>query len=204
MPEISPHSHWIGLRENPQESPIFHGKKKLWVSCRFSHQPIHSPKSPTIHWPPVRAAWCHCCSQAGCHRCSQARCHCLAFKGNGWKPKGKTREIYHFHNFSIFHIMKYDHYSYHSYSIFIIFPCFFMETSINIHPCSMFINFHPLKMFIHVWIKTQSPLFSFKNVLFLSARRPHPVQQASVALRFLGVSCPVHFDPRNRESWVNK
>ena len=30
---------WIGLRENLQESPIFHGKSI--ISCRFSLKPIH-------------------------------------------------------------------------------------------------------------------------------------------------------------------
>ena len=33
---------WIGLRENLQESPIFHGKKSLWFPVKiFPNKPIH-------------------------------------------------------------------------------------------------------------------------------------------------------------------
>ena len=137
---------------------------------------------PTNPFPQL--AWCHCCSQAGCHRCSQARCHCLAFRKRAETQREKqgTSTIFIIFQFFILWNMITIHIILiQSSSIFHV----SMETSINIHPCSMFINFHPLKMFIHLWIKTQSPLFSLGNVLFLSARRPHPVQQVSVASRFL-------------------
>jgi hypothetical protein len=77
-----------------------------------------------------------------------------------------------------------------------------METSINIHPCSMFINFHPLRcsytcelrhsLHCSPWEMSSS---SVPDGHTQSSRCPWP-----------SVSCvePRSFRSPHRESWVNK
>jgi hypothetical protein len=80
-------NQWIGLRENLQDSPIFHGKITL-VSCKFSLKPIQSELHISFSWSPGSSRWRGTCGTCGTWCAAAAvKSPCLRTLEVPW-PKG--------------------------------------------------------------------------------------------------------------------
>ena len=103
-------NQWIGLRENPQDSPIFHGKITL-VSCKFSLKPIQSELHISFSWSPGSSRWRGTCGTCGTWCAAAAvKSPCLRTLEVPW-PKG-ARDWLGYIYISIYTIYIYIYYKY--------------------------------------------------------------------------------------------